>query len=135
MSRTRIHRFTKPRCYLVYALAPEGLGQNEANRALNDFIADPRRGRVVQHDHFVDRVGGWAVFDVQSAEQSIALHQPGPLRGWEVWIDPLAFSDSARGFVEQVKVTLEYYSQTSLEEVLREPARGKTWWAKDAEGS
>lgn len=105
---------------MLYALAPKGLGQNEANRALNDFIAEPRRGRVVQHDHFVDRAGGWAVFDIESAEQLAALQEPGPLAGWEIWIDPLAFSDSARGFIEQIKFTLEYYAKTSLEEIMHE---------------
>jgi hypothetical protein len=33
-------RIAKPRCFLLYALAPDGLPAAEANRVLNEFIAD-----------------------------------------------------------------------------------------------
>lgn len=42
----------KDRCYLVYAIAPEGVTARAANELLNDYIEDRRRGFVIFHDHF-----------------------------------------------------------------------------------
>ena len=39
-----------PRCYLVYAVAPEGTSAREANDLLNACIEAPGRGLPVLHD-------------------------------------------------------------------------------------
>jgi len=41
-----------PRCYLVYAVASEGISASDANDLLNDYVADRQRGIAVFHDHF-----------------------------------------------------------------------------------
>jgi hypothetical protein len=69
------------RCYLVYALAPEGIPAAEANRLFNEYIADERRGLVVYHDHFIGRHGGLAVFEAGSDEEREFLDDPGELEG------------------------------------------------------
>jgi hypothetical protein len=57
------------RCFLVYALAPEGTTAREANDLLNEYVEDRRRGIVVFHDHFTGKPhGGVAVFDVRDEE-------------------------------------------------------------------
>jgi hypothetical protein len=45
----------KQRCYLVYALAPEGATARQANDRLNEYVSDGRRGFVIFHDHFTGR--------------------------------------------------------------------------------
>lgn len=40
----------KPRCYLVYALAPESIPMGEADRAFNEFINRPELGLVLYHN-------------------------------------------------------------------------------------
>ena len=58
------------RCYLVYALAPEGVTARAANEALNAYVEDRRRGLPVFHDHFTQKPhGGLAVLYVASAER------------------------------------------------------------------
>jgi len=47
-----MERIRNPRCFLVYALAPEGCAPAEANRLLIAYVADERRGLAVFHDHF-----------------------------------------------------------------------------------
>ena len=71
----------KRRCYLVYAIAPEGTPARDANVVFNEYIADPRRGLVVFHDHFIGDHGGVAVFDVRSESERNALADPAPLLG------------------------------------------------------
>ncbi|OTA41773.1 MAG: hypothetical protein A6D92_03955 [Symbiobacterium thermophilum] len=70
-----------PRCFLVYALAPEGGSPAEANRLLNAYVADERRGLAVFHDHFIGRPGGVAIFFAETAEQRAAIADLGPWRG------------------------------------------------------
>lgn len=98
-----------PRCFLVYALAPEGVSPAEANRLLNAYVADEGRGLAVHHDHFIGQPGGVAVFFAETAAQRAALADPGPLAGWRVEVRPLIFSRSPSGFDEQVAFTLRAY--------------------------
>ncbi len=49
------------RCYALIGYAPKGISHRRANLALNEFVADPRRGLVLYHDHFVDKAGGLAI--------------------------------------------------------------------------
>ncbi|MEW8980072.1 MAG: hypothetical protein AB2385_16930 [Symbiobacterium sp.] len=104
-----------PRCFLVYALAPEGLPPAEANRLLNAYVADKSRGLVVFHDHFIGEPGGVAVFFVETEAQRAALRDPGPLAGWRVEVRPLIFSRSPAGFDEQTSFTLRTYRRADWE--------------------
>jgi hypothetical protein len=117
------------RCFLVYALAPEGTTAREANDRLNEYVADRRRGLAVWHDHFVGRHGGAVVLDVRSEEEQALVDDAGPLAGWEFSIHPLTFSLSAVGFAAQTSFTLERYRDVSLDELAQsEPADRRFWW-------
>lgn len=106
-----------PRCFLVYALAPEGVSPAEANRLLNAYVADERRGLAVFHDHFIGRPGGVAVFFAETAEQRAAIADLGPLEGWHVEIRPLIYSRSPAGFDEQTAYTLRAYRNADWEKL------------------
>lgn len=62
-----------PRCYLVYALAPEGFSASDANRRFNDFVADKDLPLAVFHDHFIGHPGGVALFAVSTPAERDAL--------------------------------------------------------------
>jgi len=120
-----------PRCYLVYALAPPRTSAREANDRLNEYVADPRRGLAVWHDHFVGAHGGAVVLDVRSDEHEALLGDPGPLAGWSLSVHPLTFSLSAVGFSAQTSFTLEQYRGVSLEELTTdEPDDPRFWWRR-----
>ena len=119
------------RCYLVYALAPDGTSAREANDRLNEYVADARRGLAVWHDHFIGRHGGAAVLDVHSDEEEALLDEPGPLAGWHLTVHPLTFSLSALGFSAQTSFTLEQYRGVSLDELaVSEPDDPRFWWRR-----
>jgi hypothetical protein len=119
------------RCFLVYALAPEGTTAREANDRLNEYVADQRRGLSVWHDHFIGAHGGAAVFDVRSDDERALLEDPGPLAGWELAVHPLTFSLSSVGFSAQTSFTLEAYRGVTLEELAAaEPEDPRFWWRR-----
>lgn len=110
----------KPRCFLVYALAPESLPAAEANRLLNAYTADPRRGLALYHDHFIGARGGVVVFFVETEAQREALLEPGELEGWQVAVHPLIFSYSPGAFDEQIAFTLRRYRGADWETLRHE---------------
>jgi hypothetical protein len=119
------------RCFLVYALAPEGTTAREANDRLNEYVADRRRGLSVWHDHFVGTHGGVVVLDVHSDDEQALLEDPGPLEGWELAVYPLTFSLSATGFAAQTSFTLEQYRGVTLDEIAdQEPDDPRFWWKR-----
>jgi hypothetical protein len=119
------------RCFLVYALAPEGTPAREANDRLNEYVADPQRGLSVWHDHFVGAHGGVAVLDVRSEEEQSLLDDPGPLAGWQISVHPLTFSLSAVGFAAQTSFTLESYRGVSLDDLAAAEADDpRFWWRR-----
>jgi hypothetical protein len=122
----------KSRCFLVYALAPEGMTAREANDLLNEYIGESGRGQIVSHDHFIGHPhGGFAVFEVRSEDEEAKLGDPGPLAGWELTPRPLTFSLTAIGFVAQADFTLKNYGGTSLAELEQAEQPGKRfWWQK-----
>lgn len=121
----------KNRCYLVYAVAPPEVSPSEADEALNEYIADTRRGVCVSHDHFVGTGGGFAVFDVRDEKQLALLDDPGPLKRWRLEIQPLAFSLNALGFVGQVEFTLKEYRGMTLNDLRKsEPEKKRDWWRR-----
>ena len=119
------------RCFLVYALAPEGTKARDANDQLNEYVADPRRGVAVWHDHFVGAHGGAVVLDVRSEEQHARLEDPGLLAGWRIAVHALTFSLSAVGFAAQTSFTLESYRGVTLEDLAAaERDDPRFWWKR-----
>ena len=113
-------RVSKPRCFLVYALAPEGMPASEANRIFNAYIADRRLPLPVFHDHFIGRPGGLAVFYAATAAERQALAASHWLEGWQVDVHPLIFSRSPAGFDTQTAFTLRAYRGLDWEALQRE---------------
>lgn len=128
-----LKRVKKPRCYLVYALAPESLAAADANRTFNAFIADRSLPLVVFHDHFIGRAGGIAIFYVEDERSRDALLEQRHLDGWHVEYRPMIFSYSPPAFDEQVSFTLKAYRDMSWESLRREgrPSYGNP--AREAE--
>ena len=126
-------RITKPRCFLVYALAPEGISPAEANRQFNQFVADKRLPLVLFHDHFIGQPGGVAVFFVETAQERDALAYGESLKGWHIEIRPLIFAHSPAAFDEQTAYTIRQYRGQDWEQLQREqrPAYGNP--AREAE--
>ena len=119
------------RCYLVYALAPDGTSARAANDRLNEYVADAQRGLAVWHDHFIGQHGGAIVLDVRSDEEEALLDDSGPLAGWRLSVHPLTFSLSALGFSAQTSFTLEQYRGVSLDELaVSEPDDPRFWWRR-----
>jgi hypothetical protein len=117
------------RCYLVYATAPDGVSARAANDALNEYVADGRRGIPVFHDHFTGKPhGGVAVFYPRTTAEAALLDEPGPLEGWNVVVHALTFALAPVGFVAQTEFTLEAYGETSLEELRRAEADDPRYW-------
>jgi len=124
----------KQRCYLVYAVAPEGVTARQANELLNEYIEDRRRGFVIFHDHFTGKPhGGLAVFDVRDQEAFDLLDADGPLEGWEVRVHALTFSMAATGFAAQMALTAEAYGGKRLDQLRREETDDERfWWLRNA---
>jgi hypothetical protein len=104
-----IPNIKKPRCFLVYAHAPEGMLPSEVNRMFNAFVADRSLPLVIFHDHFIGKPGGVAIFYCENADEREALYQAKHLEGWEVDIRPLIFSYDPAAFDEQIDYTLRAY--------------------------
>jgi hypothetical protein len=122
----------RSRCFLVYALAPEGMSARDANELLNEYIGESGRGLIVSHDHFIGKPhGGFAVFEVRSEDEEAKLADLGPLTSWQITSRPLTFSLTAVGFVAQADFTLKNYGGTSLAELeATEKPRKRFWWQK-----
>jgi hypothetical protein len=118
---------TKPRCFLVYALAPANVSPADANRRFNAYIADRSLPLVVFHDHFIGRRGGVAMFYAETdAERAALQRSPDLLEGWQVDVQPLIFSHSPAAFDEQIAFTLYQYRGQIWESLRRKwrPAYG-----------
>ena len=121
-----VKQIRKPRCFLLYALAPSKLPAAEANRILNAFIGDPALPLAIFHDHFIGQAGGVVIFYVETAEERDALLGQKYLDGWHVDIQPLIFSDSPSALDAQIAFTLRAYRGVDWEVLQREkrPAYG-----------
>lgn len=119
-------RIQKPRCFLLYALAPSDLPAAEANRILNAFIGDPSLPLAVFHDHFIGQPGGLVIFYVETTEERDALLAQKYLDGWHVEIQPLIFSHSPSALDAQIAFTLRAYRGVDWEAIQRDkrPAYG-----------
>ncbi len=123
---TQIKHIQKPRCFLLYVLAPEGMSAAEANRILNSFIGDPSLPVAIFHDHFIGQAGGVVIFYVETTQQRDALLAQKHLDAWHVELQPLIFSHSPAAFDEQIAFTLRAYRGLDWEAVQRDkrPAYG-----------
>jgi len=110
-----VKRISKPRCFLLYAIAPSELAAAEANRILNAFIADPGLPLAIFHDHFIGQPGGLVIFYVETTQERDALLMQTHLDGWRVEIQPLIFSHSPSAFDEQIAFTLRAYRGVNWE--------------------
>jgi hypothetical protein len=101
-------RVTRPRCWLLYALAPEGMPAAEVNRRFNAHIGDRRLPLVLYHDHFIGQPGGLAIFYAETEAERQALHLTAatPLAGWRVEVRPMVYSHSPAAFDAQTAFTL-----------------------------
>ena len=119
-------RIQKPRCFLLYALAPSGMPAADANRILNMFIGDPSLPLAVFHDHFIGQPGGIVIFYVQTWQERNALLAQNHLDGWQVEIQPLIFSHSPSAFDAHIAFTLQAYRVMDWEVLQNEtrPAYG-----------
>lgn len=113
-------KFIKPRCVLVYAIALDGLQAAEANRLINEFVADRTLPQVLFHDHFIEKRGGVALFFVSSPAERDALANSEHLKGWQVEMTPLIFSYNPAAFDEQIAYTLKSYRDVDWEQLRRE---------------
>lgn len=113
---TRSNEQTLHCCHLVYALAPAGMARPEADNLFNDYIAQVERGVVVHHDHFIDRSGAFAVFEIATEQHRAMLQELGPLQGWSVAAHPLVFSPDGAGFFLQADSTLRHFRGTRLDQ-------------------
>jgi hypothetical protein len=121
-----------PRCYLVYAVAPDGTSARDANDLLNDYIEAPGRGLPVFHDHFTGSPhGGVAVLEVRSEDEEARLADHSALPGWDVAVHALTFSLTGVGFVAQTELTTEEYGGTTIEALREaEPDDRRFWWRR-----
>ena len=113
-------RIKKPRCFLVYALAPEDLSASEANRIFNAFIAESGLPLTLYHDHFIGQPGGLVIFFVETTQERDALLNQNFLKGWQVEYQPLIFSYSPGAFDEQIAFTLRAYRGIDWERLQKE---------------
>ena len=97
------------RCFLVHALAPEGMPAAQANRDFNEFVANRDLPLVLFHDHFIGQPGGVAIFFIASPAERDALLESTQLQDWQVELNPLIFSRSPSAFDEQIDFTLKAY--------------------------
>ena len=113
-------RIKKPRCFLVYALAPQGLSASVANRIFNEFIAEPGLPLALYHDHFIGQPGGLAIFFVETTAERDTLLAQKYLDGWQVEYQPLVFSYTPAAFDEQIAFTLKAYRGIDWERLQKE---------------
>ena len=113
-------RISKPRCFLLYALAPGDMPAAEANRILNAFIGDPALPLAIFHDHFIGQPGGLIIFYVETTAERDALLRQTYLENWRVEIQPLIFSHSPAALDEQIAFTLRAYRGLNWETLQKE---------------
>lgn len=117
-----ITRMRKPRCYLLYALAPDDISPREANQVLNRICADEQLPLALYHDHFIGRPGGIVMFYAETPAEREALQDnlTSHLAGWTYELHPLIFSHNPAAFDEQIAFTLRAYRGRDWEQLQKE---------------
>lgn len=125
-----ITRIRKPRCYLLYALAPSKLSPGAANDTINAICGDAALPLSLFHDHFIGQTGGLVVFYAETDAQRSALQNDlAPhLEGWTYTVHPLIYAHSPAAFDEQIAYTLRAYRDIDWEQLQQEkrPAYGNS---------
>ena len=129
-----VKRIRKPRCFLLYALAPSHLSAADANHILNNFIGDPSLPLAIFHDHFIGQPGGLVIFYVETADERDALLAQKYLAGWQVEIQPLIFSHSPSAFDAQIAFTCRLHIKNDhpawlTDKMIMKDGQRKTWIA------
>ena len=123
-----IDRIRKPRCYLLYAIAPQDISPAEANQTLNQICGDSRLPLTIFHDHFIGQAGGLIIFFAETPVEREALQQNlgDYLADWNYQLHPLIYSYSPAAFDEQIAYTLKAYRNQEWEQVRNDkrPAYG-----------
>lgn len=106
-----ITRIRKPRCYLLYAIAPQAISPSQANQTLNQICADKELPTALYHDHFLGQAGGVIMFYAETPSEREILQDKlkSSLKDWEYMVHPLIFSHSPAAFDEQIAYTLRAY--------------------------
>jgi hypothetical protein len=104
-------RIRKPRCYLLYALAPESMTPQQVNQRLNAICGDRSLPLSIYHDHFIGQPGGLIIFFAENQDERQALESrlPEHLAGWQWSLHPLIFSRNPAALDEQIRFTLAAY--------------------------
>jgi hypothetical protein len=119
------------RCFLVYALAPEGTTARETNDRLNDFVTDSRRGCQSGTTTSSARTATRSCSTSARSRSGRCSMIPGLLAGWEMSVHPLTFSLSSVGFAAQTSFTLESYRGVSFDDLATaEPDDPRFWWRR-----
>lgn len=111
---------SRARCYLVHAIAPDGLTARQANDAINALVADEKMPLALWHDHFLGGPGGCVIFYVENEEQQHTLFGNLHLEGWDVEYRPMVFSFSPAAFDAQIGYTLMNYRSTDWDSLRTE---------------
>ncbi|MCI0710469.1 MAG: hypothetical protein L0154_09945 [Chloroflexi bacterium] len=123
-----ITRMRKPRCYLLYAVAPEDMPASDANQLINQICGDHDLPLTVYHDHFIGQPGGLVIFYAETDEEREALQTglEAYLAEWTYALHPLIFSYSPAAFDEQIAFTLSAYRDSNWDALRRDkrPAYG-----------
>lgn len=104
-------RIRKPRCFLLYALAPENITPQQANQTVNAVVADRSLPLTIYHDHFIGQPGGIVIFFAENESERQVLQEqlPEHLAGWQWNLHPLIFSRNPAALDEQIRYTLAAY--------------------------
>lgn len=112
----------KPRCVMMYAIAPQGFNPAAANVAINRLIARKDTPLCVYHDHFIGQPGGVAIFDIRDLAEIDALAKAcgEELDHWNVDVRPLIFSHNPAALDEQIRYTLHAYGDVDWNDLKQE---------------
>ncbi len=108
------------RCYLVFGYAPDETSMSDANTQFNAYVGNKSRGLVLFHDHFVDKVGGVAIFYIENDDEWELIHSAEELSGWDIQIHPFIYADNPKRFFYQIDFTMSVYRGIRMNDLLVE---------------
>lgn len=112
-----ITRIRKPRCFMLYALAPDNITPSQANQTINQLCQDKDLPLTIYHDHFLGQAGGIIIFFATTPEERNILQNKVELilEEWQYTLHPLIFSHNPAALDEQIAYTLRAYRDTDWE--------------------
>ncbi|MEM9952043.1 MAG: hypothetical protein AAF846_10605 [Chloroflexota bacterium] len=117
-----ITRLRKPRCYMVYLIAPDNLSPSEANHTINQICADKSLPLALYHDHFIGQAGGIIIFfaETQAEREALQSGLEDYLVDWRYDVHPLIYSYNPAAFDAQIAYTLAAYRDNDWEQLQKE---------------